>query len=118
MAFIEADEVFCWCQSAPASVVDFRSRLGFVALMLEFPWPVLMAHRVLYAGIILYVAPSIWRMFLQPVIMLSDFPATGLALTVTMAGFLLCWLNGRTLRLLLLCDALLILIAALYFSGR
>ena len=86
--------------------------------MLEFPRPVLIAHRVLYAGIILYMAPSIWRMVLQPVIMLSDFPATVLALTVTLAGFLLCWLNGRALWALLLCDALLIPIAALYFWGR
>lgn len=77
-----------------------------------------MAHRVLYAGIILYMAPSIWRMVLQPVIMLSDFPATVLALTVTLAGFVLCWLKGKGVWLLLLCDALLILVAALYFFGR
>jgi hypothetical protein len=57
-------------------------------------------------------------MVLKPVIMLSDFPATVLALTVTLAGFLLCWLNGRVVWLLLLCDALLFLIAALYFRGR
>lgn len=86
--------------------------------MLEFPRPVLWAHRLLYAGIIVGMAPSFWRMVLQPVIMLSDFPATALALTVTMAGFVLCWLKGKALWLLLLCDALLILIAALYFLGR
>lgn len=77
-----------------------------------------MAHRVLYAGIILYLAPSIWRMFLQPVIMLSDFPATVFALAVPLAGFLLCWLNGKALWLLLVCDALLILFAALYLWAR
>jgi uncharacterized protein YjeT (DUF2065 family) len=77
-----------------------------------------MAHRVLYAGIILSMAPSIWRMVLQPVIMLSDFPATVVALTVMLAGFLLCWLSGKALWLLVLCDVLLILIVALYFWGR
>jgi hypothetical protein len=64
------------------------------------------------------MAPSIWRMVLQPVIMLSDFPATVVALTVTLAGFLLCWLKGWALGALLLCDALLFLIAALYFWGH
>ena len=77
-----------------------------------------MAHRVLYAGIILFMAPSIWRMFLRPVIMLSDFPATVLALTVTLAGFIICWLQGRVLWALLLCDALLLALAGLYFWER
>jgi uncharacterized protein YjeT (DUF2065 family) len=86
--------------------------------MLEFPRPVLMAHRLLYAGIVLSMAPSIWRTFVQPVTMLSDFPATVFTLTVIVAGFLFCWLKGGTLWLLLLCDGLLILIAALYFWGR
>jgi hypothetical protein len=86
--------------------------------MMDFPRPILIAHRVLYAGIILSMAPTIWRMFLQPVIMLSDFPVTALALAVTLAGFLFCWLNGRALWALLLCDALLISLAGLYFWGR
>ena len=77
-----------------------------------------MAHRVCYVGIIVFMAPSIWRMILQPVIMLSDYPATVVALTVTLAGFVLSWLKGKVVWLLLLCDALLILIAALYFWGR
>lgn len=112
------DEDFADINPGRLSVVDFRSRLGFVAVMLEFPRPVLIAHRVLYAGIILCMAPGIWRMVLQPVIMLSDFPATVLALTVTLAGFVLCWLSGKAHWLLLLCDAVLISIAALYFWGR
>lgn len=98
--------------------VDFRPRWGFVAFLMDFPRPLLIAHRVLYAGIILSMAPSIWRMFLQPVVMLSDFPATVVALTVMLAGFILCWLKGKVLWALLLCDALVIVIAALYFWGR
>ena len=86
--------------------------------MLDLPQPVLLAHRVVYAGIILYMAPSIWRLILQPVIMLSDFPATVVVLTVMLAGFLFCWLKGRALWALLLCDLLLISLAALYFWGR
>ena len=86
--------------------------------MWEFPRPVLMAHRVLSAGIIVSMAPSIWRMILQPVIMLSDYPGTVVALSVTLAGFVLSWLKGKIVWLLLLWDALLILIAALYFWGR
>jgi hypothetical protein len=85
---------------------------------MDFPWPILVAHRVLYAGIILSMAPSVWRMFLQPVIMFSDFPVTALALAVTLAGFLLSWLRGKALWALVLCDLLLISIAALYFWGR
>lgn len=77
-----------------------------------------MAHRVLSAGIIVSMAPSIWRMILQPVIMLSDYPGTVVALSVTLAGFVLSWLKGKIVWLLLLWDALLILIAALYFWGR
>lgn len=104
---------------APRAVaMDFESRLGFLARMVEFPRRVLMAHRLFYAGIILYMAPSIWRMFLRPVTMLSDFPITVLALTLTLVGFLLCWLNGKAVWLLLPCDALLILIAVLCIFGR
>jgi hypothetical protein len=103
---------------AGAGAVDFESRLGFVAVMSEFPRPVLLAHRFLYAAIILFMARDFWRTFLQPVTMLSDFPATVLALIVTLAGFVFCWLKGRVLWLLLLCDGLLISIAALYFWGR
>lgn len=77
-----------------------------------------MAHRGVYSGIVLSMAPGIWRMFLQPVTMLSDFPATVLVLTVILAGFLFSWLNGVAPWLLLLCDALLILIGALYFLWR
>jgi len=98
--------------------VDFESRLGFAKLMLEFPRRVLIAHRLFYAGIILSMAPNIWRMFLRPVTMLSDSPATVLALTVTLVGFLLCWVKSKAVWLLLPCDALLILITVLYIFGR
>ncbi|HYJ03817.1 MAG TPA: hypothetical protein VEX43_01700 [Chthoniobacterales bacterium] len=64
------------------------------------------------------MAPTIWRMFLRPVTMLSDFPATVFVSTLILAGFLLCWLNGKAVSLLLVCDALLILFAGLYFVGR
>jgi uncharacterized protein YjeT (DUF2065 family) len=86
--------------------------------MVGFPQSVLLAHRLLFAGLILYMAPTIWRMFLRPVTMLSDFPATVFASTLILAGFLLCWLKGKAVWLLLACDALLILLAGLYFTGR
>jgi len=86
--------------------------------MMEFPRSILLAHRFLFAAVILYNAPSIWRMFLRPVTMLSDFPATVFASTLILAGFLLCWLNSKAVWLVLACDALLIPFAALYFWGR
>jgi hypothetical protein len=98
--------------------LHFETRLGFIDLMMEFPRPVLMAHRLFYGGIILYMAPSIWRMFLRPVTMLTDFPATGLASTVILVAFLSCWLNGKASWLILPCDALLILSAVSYFFAR
>jgi hypothetical protein len=103
---------------AGSSYSRFSARMGFVALMMEFPRPVLWAHRLFFAGAILYMAPSIWRMFSQPVTMLSDYPATVFASTLILAGFVFCWLPERARWLLLLCDGLLILIAARYFFGR
>lgn len=85
--------------------------------MAEFPWRILRAHRLFYTAIILYMSPNIWRTFLRPVTMLSDFPLTVLALTVILIAFVLCWLNGKAVWLLLPCDAILILMVVFYFFG-
>ena len=86
--------------------------------MVEFPPSVLRAHRLIYCAIIFYTSPNIWRMFLRPVTMLSDFPVTVLALTVILIAFPLCWLSGKAVWLLLPCDAILMLMAVFYFFGR
>ena len=85
--------------------------------MAGFPHSLVLAHRLLFAGLICYMAPTIWRMFLRPVTMLSDFPAQLFASTLILAGFLLCWLRGKAVWLLLACDALLVVFAGLYLFG-
>lgn len=82
----------------------------------EFPRPVLLAHRLLFAAFLLYMASALWQLLLRPVTMLSDFPATVFALVLAVAGLFLAWVNGfKANCLLLLCDALLIVLAVLYF---
>ena len=80
------------------------------------PRPVILAHRFSFAAFLLYMTPALWRLFSRPVTMLSDFPITAFALVLAVAGLLLSWLNGfKANCLLLLCDALLIVLAVLYF---
>lgn len=86
--------------------------------MEEFPRPVLVAHRLLFAAFLIYMASTLWSLLLRPVTMLSDFPITVFALVLALFGLLLTWVNGfNANRLLLVCDALLIMLAVLYFQN-
>jgi len=77
----------------------------------------IIGQRILFGGVLFFLAPAVIRLIKGPVTMFTDFPTTASLILCVSLGLIFTWLSWRRIGLLILvCDFLLAVLGYFYLT--